>query len=498
MNLNLDDMMERMGGAKKFQYEIIHPGDEGIKTRFADVGGQIEAKVELMEIVDFLKNRQRYTDMGAKIPSGALLSGPPGNGKTLLARAIAGEASVPFINTAGTNFIEKIGGLGPKRVRDIFKECKELAPCILFIDEIDSIASKRSGAQSAAGNPGGRGSEEANNTLNQLLVEMDGLNSRDEIFVIGATNRDESLDPAVTRPGRLDRKVYIDDPTEIEREEVFRIHMAVIKLDPEVKEAYAARLAACTPGFSGAKIASVCNEAAINAARFSGDSVKPKDFEIAMERMTAGLERLTSSVTKEEVRLSAYYISAQALLSWALPNLTPVLKMSIAARVNNPLGFKQFSPSRNLLYTKEALLDLICRGLAGRASQLLFFDENTTQAQNDLKSISDIAYKMVADHGMGKSAPNLSFQEVRSTERRVNLWSDKLQQEMDQEVKDIVQEQYEKAHSFLQNNKELAKVLAEELYARKTLNEEDVQQIIDTHGPVVGSWTDDVSSESSN
>ncbi|XP_063683944.1 paraplegin-like [Bolinopsis microptera] len=377
LSLNL---MERMAGVGSFRYDVILPdNDAKPETSFKDVGGHYEAKVELSEIVDFLKNRKKYTDLGAKIPSGALLSGPPGNGKTLLARAIAGEASVPFINTAGPNFIEKIGGLGPKRVREIFKVCKEHAPCILFIDEIDALASKRGGS-GGIGMGSGQEDNEKTRTVNQLLVEMDGMYSRDEIFVIGATNRDDTLDSAVTRPGRLDRKVYIDNPTEIEREEIFKIHMATVKIGDNLKESYAARLAACTTGKSGADIANICNEAAIQAARQVKTSVEEADFEAALERITAGLERKSSSVSEEEIQLAAYYIAGQTFLSWVLPTLTPVLKASMVARVNNPLGFVQFAPRKELLATKEHLLDLVCRGLAGKASQMIFLDKHTTQA----------------------------------------------------------------------------------------------------------------------
>jgi len=479
------NLIERIAGVGSFRYDVILPdNDSKPETSFKDVGGHYEAKVELSEIVDFLKNRKKYTDLGAKIPSGALLSGPPGNGKTLLARAIAGEASVPFINTAGPNFIEKIGGLGPKRVREIFKVCKEHAPCILFIDEIDALASKRGGS-GGIGMGSGQENNEKTRTVNQLLVEMDGMYSRDEIFVIGATNRDDTLDSAVTRPGRLDRKVYIDNPTEIEREEIFKIHMATVKIGDNLKESYAARLAACTPGKSGADIANICNEAAIQAARQVKTSVEEADFEAALERITAGLERKSSSVSEEEVQLAAYYIAGQTFLSWVLPTLTPVLKASMVARVNNPLGFVQFAPRKELLATKEHLLDLLCRGLAGKASQILFLDKHTTQAQSDLKRITDVAYSMIADHGMGKSAPNLSFHEQRSQQRRVNMWSNKLQQEMDEEVNSIVQEQYERASLIIEKNKELIKKLSTELYERKSLTEDEVTELIEKHGPVL-------------
>jgi len=480
------NIFERMAGVDTFQYDVIIPDtDNKPETTFKDVGGQYEAKVELTEIVDFLRNRKKYTDLGAKIPSGALLSGPPGNGKTLLARAIAGEASVPFVNTAGPNFIEKIGGLGPKRVRQLFKVCREHAPCILFIDEIDALASKRGGSDAFKGLGSGGEDNEKTRTVNQLLVEMDGLYSRDEIFVIGATNRDDTLDSAVTRPGRLDRKVYIDNPTEIEREEIFKIHMAAVKIQENLRKSFTARLAACTPGYSGADIANICNEAAIQAARNVSSSVKEKDFEAALERITAGLERKSASISAEEVRLSAYYIAGQTFLSWVLPTLTPVLKASIVARVNNPLGFVQFAPRKELLATKEHLLDLLCRGLAGKASQIKFCDKHTDQAHKDLKKITDVAYSMIADHGMGKSAPNLSFHEARSQQRRVNLWSNKLQQAMDEEVNSIVKDQYERAASIIDKNKVLIEELSNKLYEKKSLTEDDVRELIEKHGPVI-------------
>ena len=469
-----------MAGVQKFKFDIIMPDDEKPKVTFNDVGGHMEAKEELSEIVDFLKNRGRYTRLGAKIPSGALLSGPPGNGKTLLARAIAGEAAVPFISTAGPQFIDKIGGLGPKRMRDIFSTATNIAPCILFIDEIDAIGKSRKGGQ-FTGVPQDGANNEAHNTINQMLVEMDGLSSRAEIFVMCATNMDEVLDKALTRPGRLDRKIYIDNPTELDRIEIFRIYMSKLKLKIPSITKYCIRLAECTPNYSGAQIENICNEAAIYAARFAKSAVTESDFEEAIERVTVGLERRHTSVTEEEKNLSAYYEAGQAVLSLLLPSLTPTLKASITARLNKPLGFIQFTPKKDLLYKKEYLIDNACRGLAGRASQVLFLNQNTTQAQEDFKRVSDMIYSFVADHGMGKSASNMSFQETRSQiPRRINLWSDRLQAEMDTEVREILDEQYNRALDFLESHRELVEIIVKELLSRKTLTGDDITQLYET------------------
>ncbi|XP_016341577.1 AFG3-like protein 2 isoform X2 [Sinocyclocheilus anshuiensis] len=356
-----------------------------IDVKFKDVAGCEEAKLEIMEFVNFLKNPKQYQDLGAKIPKGAILTGPPGTGKTLLAKATAGEANVPFITVNGSEFLEMFVGVGPARVRDLFVLARKNAPCILFIDEIDAVGRKR-----GRGNFGGQSEQE--NTLNQLLVEMDGFNTATNVVVLAGTNRPDILDPALMRPGRFDRQIYIGPPDIKGRASIFKVHLRPLKLDAELdKESLARKMAALTPGFSGADIANVCNEAALIAARHLSDAINQKHFEQAIERVIGGLEKKTQVLQPEEKKTVAYHEAGHAVAGWFLEHADPLLKVSIIPR-GKGLGYAQYLHKEQYLYTKEQLLDRMCMTLGGRVSEEIFFGRITTGAQDDLKKVTQSAY----------------------------------------------------------------------------------------------------------
>jgi AFG3 family protein len=374
-----------------------------VSVTFNDVAGLEEAKQEVMEIVDFLKNPKKYTNLGGKIPKGALLVGSPGTGKTLLAKAVAGEAQVPFFSLIRIRFVEMFVGVGASRVRDLFRQAKDKAPCIIFIDEIDAIGRAR-GKNNIVG-----GNDERENTLNQLLVEMDGFGTDSGIIILAATNRPDVLDSALMRPGRFDRQVSIDKPDLIGREQIFKVHLKPVKLADGVD---AKKLSAQTPGFAGAEIANVCNEAALIAARKNKEAVDMQDFQDAIDRVIGGLEKKNKIISPEEKRIVAYHEAGHAIAGWFLEHADPLVKVSIVPRGVAALGYAQYLPKEQFLYTTEQLLDGMCMTLGGRVAEDITFGKISTGAQNDLERITKLAYAMVTIYGMNEKVGNVSFNDT--------------------------------------------------------------------------------------
>ncbi len=370
-----------------------------VNINFGDVAGLDEAKVEVMEIVDFLKNPKKYTALGGKIPKGALLIGPPGTGKTLLAKAVAGEAQVPFFSLSGSDFVEMFVGVGASRVRDLFKQAREKAPCIIFIDEIDAIGRAR-GKNVMMSN------DERENTLNQLLVEMDGFGTDLGIIILAATNRPDVLDSALLRPGRFDRQITIDKPDLVGREAIFKVHLGPIKISSTLD---IHKLAEQTPGFAGADIANVCNEAALIAARKNKDAVDMSDFQDAIDRVIGGLEKKNKIISPEEKEIIAYHEAGHAICGWYLEHAYPLLKVTVVPRGSAALGYAQYTPKEQYLYNTDQLMDQICMTLGGRASEDIFFGKISTGASNDLQQISRIAYSMITVYGMNDKVGNVSY-----------------------------------------------------------------------------------------
>ncbi|KAL1783944.1 paraplegin isoform X1 [Sigmodon hispidus] len=431
----LTGMAGREGGFSAFnqlktaRFTIVD-GKTGKGVSFQDVAGMHEAKLEVREFVDYLKSPERFLQLGAKVPKGALLLGPPGCGKTLLAKAVATEAQVPFLAMAGPEFVEVIGGLGAARVRSLFKEARARAPCIVYIDEIDAVGKKRSTSMSGFSNT------EEEQTLNQLLVEMDGMGTTDHVIVLASTNRADVLDNALMRPGRLDRHVFIDLPTLQERREIFEQHLKGLKLT-QPSSFYSQRLAELTPGFSGADIANICNEAALHAAREGHTSVHTFNFEYAVERVIAGTAKKSKILSKEEQRVVAFHESGHALVGWLLEHTEAVMKVSIAPRTNAALGFAQMLPRDQYLFTKEQLFERMCMALGGRAAEAISFSRVTSGAQDDLRKVTRIAYSMVKQFGMAPSIGPVSFPEAQEGLTGIGRrpFSQGLQQLMDHEAK---------------------------------------------------------------
>lgn len=389
------------GGMTQSTAKVINPAD--INVAFKDVAGCEEAKIEIMEFVNFLKNPSQYTDLGAKIPKGAILTGPPGTGKTLLAKATAGEANVPFISVSGSEFLEMFVGVGPSRVRDMFSVARQHSPSILFIDEIDAVGRKRGGR-----NLGGQ--SEAENTLNQLLVEMDGFNTgQSNVIVLAATNRVDILDKALMRPGRFDRQIYVPAPDIKGRSSIFKVHLGTLKTELD-KEDLSKKMAALTPGFTGADIANVCNEAALIAARELAESIVLKHFESAIERVVAGMEKKTNVLSPEEKKTVAYHEAGHAVSGWFLEYADPLLKVSIIPR-GKGLGYAMYLPKDQYLYTKEQLYDRMCMTLGGRAAEQIFFERITTGAQDDLQKVTKSAYGQITQYGMNENVGHVSFED---------------------------------------------------------------------------------------
>ena len=439
---------------------------EMVTTKFADVAGCDEAKKEIMEFVEFLKNPKKFTVLGAKIPKGALITGPPGTGKTLLAKATAGEANVPFFSLAGTDFVEMFVGVGASRVRDLFKQARENAPCIIFIDEIDAVGRKR-------GRSGGGGNEERENTLNQLLVEMDGFDINTNIVVLAGTNRADILDAALLRPGRFDRKITVEKPDIKGRKEIFEVHLKNITLDGPVEE-FSSRLAALTPGFAGADIANICNEAAIQAARKSATTVDMSHFEKATDRVIGGLES-RKIMTPEEKRVIAYHEAGHAIAGWNLEHADPLLKVTIVPRDSGALGFAQYLPKELFLRTREQILDMVCMILAGRASESVNFGKVTTGASDDLRKVTQIVYQMVQVYGMNDKIGQMSFQGEPGNER---LYSEATSEVMDAEVKLIVDEAYVRTLAMMRTHQAQVVQVAELLIEKETITNNDIAQLI--------------------
>ena len=440
-----------------------------VNITFNDVAGLEEAKQEVMEIVDFLRNPKKYTNLGGKIPKGALLVGSPGTGKTLLAKAVAGEAQVPFFSLSGSDFVEMFVGVGASRVRDLFKQAKEKAPCIIFIDEIDAIGRAR-GKNSMMG-----GNDERENTLNQLLVEMDGFGTDSGIIIMAATNRPDVLDAALLRPGRFDRQISIDKPDLVGREQIFKVHLKPIKLASDVD---AKKLSAQTPGFAGAEIANVCNEAALIAARRAKEAVDMQDFQDAIDRVIGGLEKKNKIISPEEKRIVAYHEAGHAIAGWFLEHVDPLVKVSIVPRGVAALGYAQYLPKEQFLYTTEQLIDSICMTMGGRVAEDLTFGKISTGAQNDLERITKLAYAMVTVYGMNHRIGNVSFNEAQEGNQFSKPYSEKTAELIDDEVRMLIAECYDRTKKLLQTNKEGLEKLAEKLLDKEILFQSDLEEIL--------------------
>ena len=469
-------LMRRMGGGGggvgggvfnvgKSKAKMYEKGGE-LGITFKDVAGQAGAKQEIQEIVDFLKNPQKYTDLGGKIPKGALLVGPPGTGKTLLAKAVAGEAGVPFFSMSGSDFVEMFVGVGASRVRDLFQQAKQKSPCIIFIDEIDAVGRARSK------NPAMGGNDERENTLNALLTEMDGFGTNSGVIILAATNRADMLDSALLRAGRFDRQIHVDLPDLNERKEVFKVHLKPIKIDESVDIDFLARQ---TPGFSGADIANVCNEAALIAARHNSPAVTKQNFLDAVDRIIGGLEKKTKVMTQAEKRSIAIHEAGHATISWFTEFANPLVKVSIVPR-GQALGAAWYLPEERVLQTKEAMLDEMCSLLGGRAAEELFVGHISTGAMNDLERTTKQAYGMVAFAGMSDKLPNLCY--YNNAEYQFQKpYSETTAKIMDDEVMRMINEQYERAKQILTEHKEGHAQLAKLLIDREVIFAEDVERI---------------------
>lgn len=444
--------------------------DKGTKVNitFADVAGLDEAKVEVMEIVDFLKSPKKYTSLGGKIPKGALLIGPPGTGKTLLAKAMAGEAQVPFFSLSGSDFVEMFVGVGASRVRDLFKQAREKAPCIIFIDEIDAIGRAR-GKNAIMSN------DERESTLNQLLVEMDGFSGESGIIVLAATNRPDVLDTALLRPGRFDRQISIDKPDLKGREAIFKVHLKPIKISQKLD---IHKLAEQTPGFAGADISNVCNEAALIAARKGKEAVDMEDFQDAVDRVIGGLEKKNKIISSEEKKIIAYHEAGHAICGWYLEHAYPLLKVTIVPRGTAALGYAQYTPKEQYLYNTDQLMDQICMTLGGRASEDIFFHKISTGAQNDLQQITRIAYSMVTVYGMNDKVGNVSFYDPSAENSFTKPYSEETSKLIDQEVRKLIDEAYDKTKLLLQEKRADVEKLAEALLEKEVLFQSDVEALI--------------------
>ncbi|WP_294588933.1 ATP-dependent zinc metalloprotease FtsH [uncultured Phocaeicola sp.] len=469
-------IMRRMGGSGgpggggnvfsvgKSKAQLFEKGANRIT--FKDVAGQEAAKQEVQEIVDFLKQPQKYTELGGKIPKGALLVGPPGTGKTLLAKAVAGEADVPFFSISGSDFVEMFVGVGASRVRDLFRQAKEKSPCIIFIDEIDAVGRAR------GKNPSMGGNDERENTLNQLLTEMDGFGSNSGIIILAATNRVDILDKALLRAGRFDRQIYVDLPDLNERKEVFGVHLKPLKLDDTVDVDLLARQ---TPGFSGADIANVCNEAALIAARHKKNAVGKDDFLAAIDRIVGGLEKKTKVMTMAEKRAIALHEAGHATISWFLEHANPLIKVTIVPR-GRALGAAWYLPEERQITTKEQMLDEMCATLGGRAAEEIFIGHISTGAMNDLEKVTKQAYGMIAYAGMSDKLPNLCY--YNNDEYSFNKpYSEHTAELIDKEVQTMINEQYARAKELLKEHKEGHNQLAELLIEREVIFAEDVEKI---------------------
>ncbi|MGF1923381.1 MAG: ATP-dependent zinc metalloprotease FtsH [Bacteroidia bacterium] len=472
-------MMRRMGGGggggggQIFSIgkskATLFDKESQVNITFNDVAGLEEAKQEVMEIVDFLKNPKKYTNLGGKIPKGALLVGSPGTGKTLLAKAVAGEAQVPFFSLSGSDFVEMFVGVGASRVRDLFKQAKDKAPCIIFIDEVDAIGRAR-GKNSMMG-----GNDERENTLNQLLVEMDGFGTDSGIIILAATNRPDVLDSALMRPGRFDRQISIDKPDLNGREQIFKVHLKPIKTSAEVD---AKKLSAQTPGFAGAEIANVCNEAALIAARRNKESVDMQDFQDAIDRVIGGLEKKNKIISPEEKKIVAYHEAGHAIAGWFLEHADPLVKVSIVPRGVAALGYAQYLPKEQFLYTTEQLTDGMCMTMGGRVAEDLVFGKISTGAQNDLERITKLSYAMVTIYGMNSTIGNVSFHDPQNEYNFNKPYSEKTSEMIDNEVRLLIADVYLRTKELLTEKRDGLEKLAQKLIEKEILFQADLEEIL--------------------
>lgn len=445
----------------------VYEKGKSTNVTFADVAGLHGAKEEIQEIVEFLKNSKKYTELGAKIPKGALLVGPPGTGKTLLAKAVAGEAKVPFFSLSGSDFVEMFVGVGASRVRDLFKQAKEKAPAIIFIDEIDAIGRAR-------GRNNGMGSnDERENTLNQLLTEMDGFGTNSGVIILAATNRADVLDSALMRAGRFDRQIYVDMPDINERKEIFKVHLKPLKLDDSIDIDF---LAKQTPGFSGADIANLCNESALIAARKAKTHVEKQDFLDAVDRIVGGLEKKNKIITKDEKRAIAFHEAGHATTSWLLEHAHPLVKVTIVPR-GQSLGAAWYLPEERSITTTEQISDEMCSALGGRAAEELIFGKISTGALSDLEKVTKQAYAMVSIYGLNKKIGNVSFYDSQGRDSFTKPYSEETARVIDEEVSLLIEAQYQRALQILTENKEKLTILAEKLLESEVIFKEDLEEI---------------------
>ena len=470
-------MMRRMsgsgGGGQIFNIgkskATLFDKESQVSITFNDVAGLEEAKQEVMEIVDFLKNPKKYTNLGGKIPKGALLVGSPGTGKTLLAKAVAGEAQVPFFSLSGSDFVEMFVGVGASRVRDLFKQAKDKAPCIIFIDEVDAIGRARGKNNMMGGN------DERENTLNQLLVEMDGFGTDSGIIILAATNRPDVLDSALMRPGRFDRQISIDKPDLVGREQIFKVHLKPIKIAQEVD---AKKLSAQTPGFAGAEIANVCNEAALIAARKNKEVVDMLDFQDAIDRVIGGLEKKNKIISQEEKKIVAYHEAGHAIAGWFLEHADPLVKVSIVPRGIAALGYAQYLPKEQFLYTTEQLTDGMCMTIGGRVAEDIVFGKISTGAQNDLERITKLSYAMITIYGMNDKVGNVSFHDPQNEYNFNKPYSEKTSELIDVEVRNLIAGVYERTKQLLTEKRDGLEKIAQKLMEKEILFQADLEEIL--------------------
>ena len=447
----------------------VYDKDTEVKTTFAEVAGMTGAKEEVLEVVDFLKNPKKYTDLGGRIPKGVMLSGPPGTGKTLLAKAVAGEAKVPFFSLSGSDFVEMFVGVGASRVRDLFKQAKEKSPCIIFIDEIDAIGRARGKNNFSGGN------DERENTLNQLLTEMDGFGTNEHVIVMAATNRADILDRALMRAGRFDRIIYVDLPELTEREAIFEVHLKGIKTDDSVDVGL---LSKQTPGFSGADIANVCNEAALIAARKEKKEVGKQDFLDAVDRIVGGLEKKTKIITESEKKVIAYHEAGHAATSWLLEHAAPLVKVTIVPR-GRSLGAAWYLPEERQITTADQMLDEMCATMGGRAAEKVIFDKISTGALSDLEKVTKQARAMVTVYGLNDVLGNVTYYDSQGQNEYAmdKPYSEHTAETIDQEISKIIEKQYERAIEMLENNREKLDQLANLLLEKEVIFKENVEEI---------------------
>ena len=472
-------LMRRMSGGAGPGGQIFNIGkskaalfdaENQVKITFKDAAGLEEAKEEIKEIVDFLQNPGKFTKLGGKIPKGALLVGPPGTGKTLLAKAVAGEAAVPFFTLSGSDFVEMFVGVGAARVRDLFKQAKEKAPCIIFIDEIDAIGRSRGKGQMPGSN------DERENTLNSLLVEMDGFATDAGVIILAATNRPDVLDSALLRPGRFDRQISIDKPDIVGRDAIFKVHLKPIKFNKEVDSR---KLASQTPGFAGAEIANVCNEAALIAARKNKKNVEMVDFQDAIDRVIGGLEKKNKIISPVEKKIVAYHEAGHAIAGWFLEHADPLVKVSIVPRGIAALGYAQYLPKEQFLYQTEQLMDEMCMALGGRAAEEIKFAKISTGALSDLERITKMAYSIVSVYGMNSKLGNVSFYDSKQSEYNFNKpYSDATAELIDEEVKKLISDAYKRTLNLLKKHQAELEIVAKELLDKEIIFQADLERLI--------------------